>query len=95
MSKYYKPVIDLVATGSNIRKLRLENGISVRTLQSIFNFSYPQAIYNWEHGVDVPKIDNLIVLAQIYGVSIDEIIVTKKIEIEVKTDSKVAFLESA
>ena len=30
------PVIDLVATGNNIKRLRLERGLTVRDLQSYF-----------------------------------------------------------
>lgn len=32
------PVIDLVATGNNIRRLRMERGLTVRDLQSYFGF---------------------------------------------------------
>lgn len=95
MKKYMKPVIDLVSTGTRIRSLRLQSGISVRTLQTIFCFSYPQAIYNWEHGIDIPKIDNLIVLAQVFGVAIEDIIVTRMVEVDVDTDDDGGILVSA
>ena len=39
------PVIDLVATGNNIRRLRMERGLTVRELQSYFGFEEPRAIY--------------------------------------------------
>ena len=42
------PVIDLVATGNNIRRLRLERGMTVRDLQSYFGFEEPRAIYKWQ-----------------------------------------------
>ena len=32
------PVIDLVATGNNIRRLRMERGLTIRALQSYFGF---------------------------------------------------------
>ena len=44
------PVIDLAATGENIRRLRLERGMSVRDLQSYFGFEEPRAIYKWQKG---------------------------------------------
>ena len=44
------PVIDLVATGDNIRRLRLERGMTVRDLQSYFGFEEPRAIYKWQKG---------------------------------------------
>lgn len=85
-SIFDKPVIDIVETGKNIRNLRIKSGISVRTLQTIFSFTYPQAIYNWEHGVDIPKIDNLLVLAQLFDVRVEDLIVTKTVEVEVDTN---------
>ena len=40
---------------------------------------YPQAIYNWENPDDktLPRLDNLVVLAKLYDVSIDELIAIK------------------
>ncbi len=39
------PAIDMVKTGQNIRKLRIQAGLSVKDLQDIFGFSTPQALY--------------------------------------------------
>ena len=39
------PVIDPIATGKNIIRLRAERGMSVRDLQAYFGFEEPQAIY--------------------------------------------------
>lgn len=71
------PVIDMVATGINIERLRRKAGLSVKNIQDIFGFSTPQAIYKWQHGTALPTIDNLAVLAAVLGVTIDEIIVYK------------------
>ena len=70
------PAVDMVATGMNINKLRDDAGLTVKDLQRIFGFATPQAIYKWQHGVAMPTIDNLVVLARVLGVTIDEIIVT-------------------
>lgn len=69
------PTIDLVATGINISRLREDAGMTVRDLQEIFGFATPQAIYKWQHGAAMPTIDNLVVLAQVLDVTIDEILV--------------------
>lgn len=69
------PVIDLTATGENITRLRKGAGISVREIQEVFGFSTPQAIYKWQNGTALPTIDNLVVLAAILNVTIDEILV--------------------
>ena len=69
------PVIDPVATGRNIVRLRTERGMTVRDLQEYFGFEEPQAIYKWQHGTAMPTIDNLVVLAAVLDVPMDEIIV--------------------
>ena len=70
------PTVDLVATGKNIEKLRKEAGLSVKELQNIFGFGTPQAIYKWQQGATLPSIDNLVMLAKVFQVHIEDIIVT-------------------
>ena len=72
------PIIDMVKTGQNIKKLRKEMGMSVRDLQKVFGFTTPQAIYKWQHGDCMPSIDNLFVLATLFQVHMEEIIVIDK-----------------
>lgn len=69
------PVIDMIRTGQNIRKLRERAGLSVKDLQDIFGFATPQAIYKWQHGAAMPTIDNLVVLAAVFEVQMEEILV--------------------
>lgn len=69
------PAIDMAATGRNIMRLREAAGLTVRELQDIFGFATPQAIYKWQHGAAMPTVDNLVVLAAVLGISMDEIIV--------------------
>ena len=69
------PVIDMAATGGNIVRLRREAGMSVKDLQNIFGFSTPQAIYKWQRGIAMPTIDNLVVLAAVFNITVDEILV--------------------
>ena len=71
------PFIDTIATGRNIDRLRLAAGFSVRDLQMIFGFTTPQAIYKWIHGTAMPTIDNLVILAAVLGVTLDEIVVVE------------------
>ena len=69
------PTINLVATGQNIVRLRKAAGLSVKDLQDIFGFATPQAIYKWQKGTAMPTIDNLVVLAMVFHVKMDDIIV--------------------
>lgn len=75
------PTIDMVATGKNIARLREAAGLTVKDLAEIFGFATPQAVYKWQHGTAMPTIDNLVVLAAVFDVTLDEIIV---IDVEVK-----------
>ena len=70
------PTIDMIKTGQNINMLRKQAGLSVRDLQDIFGFATPQAIYKWQQGVALPTIDNLVVLAAVLKVRLDDILVT-------------------
>lgn len=72
-----RPTIDMVKTGANILRLRELKGLSVKELQDILGFATPQAIYKWQHGTTLPTVDNLVVLAMIFQVRIDDILVVK------------------
>lgn len=69
------PTIDMVRTGRNINRLRKLAGVSVKDLQDVFGFTTPQAIYKWQHKTALLTIDNLVVLASVLGVRIDDILV--------------------
>ncbi len=69
------PTINMVATGKNIKRLRKAAGISVRDLQDVFDFRTPQAIYKWQRGEAMPTIDNLVILAVVFQVKIDDILI--------------------
>ena len=69
------PTIDMMATGRNIMRLREAAGLTVKDVQDIFGFATPQAVYKWQHGTALPTIDNLVVLAAVFGVTMDEIVV--------------------
>ena len=70
------PTIDLAMTGANIVNLRKAAGLTDRDLQVAFGFNSPQAIYKWQNGTALPTIDNLIGLAAMLHVRIDDILVT-------------------
>ena len=72
------PVIDMIATGANITAMRRRAGLSVRDLQDIFGFTTPQAIYKWQRGDTMPTLDNMVALAAVFGVTVDDILVFQK-----------------
>ena len=69
------PTINLALTGANIMNLRKAAGLSVHDLQMAFGFNSPQAIYKWQNGTALPTVDNLLVLAALLHVRIDDILI--------------------
>ena len=55
--------------------MRINAGLTVKDVQDVFGFSTPQAIYKWQRGTALPTVDNLVVLAAIFGVKIDDILI--------------------
>ncbi len=78
MQQNQYPVIDPVATGENIVRLRQERGLSVRDLQAFFGFEEPQAIYKWQRGKSLPSVDNLYALGALLDVPMDEILISAR-----------------
>ncbi len=81
--QYNKRIVDLQATGTNIKFLRVQSGFSVKDIQSIFNFEHPQAIYNWESGKTLPSIDNLLILSDLFDINVEEIVKTYYVQIDI------------
>ncbi len=69
------PMIDMALTGANIMSLRKAAGLTVHDLQTVFGFNSPQAIYKWQNGMALPTVDNLVVLAAMLRVKIDDILI--------------------
>ena len=79
------PVIDPVATGANIVRLRKERGLTVRDLQAYFGFEEPTAIYRWQRGDNLPSLDNMVALSKLFGVTIEEILVLEPLDVTGET----------
>lgn len=72
------PYIDMEETGKRINVLRSERGLVVADIQHHFNFYTPQAVYKWINGQSIPTVDNLVILADMFGCKIDDILVIKR-----------------
>ena len=75
------PVIDLPRTGRCIEQQRRQAGLTVRDLQAYFGFEYPQAIYKWQHGECLPTVDNLLALARLLQVPMEDLLVYENQEV--------------
>ena len=82
MTKMF-PVIDPVATGENIVRLRKARGLTVRDVQNWFGFEEPQAIYKWQKGKSLPTVDNLYALGALLDVPMEEILVQQRPQLNI------------
>ena len=73
------PIIDTAATGANIKNIMRTKGFKVADVQARCGFATPQAIFKRFRGDAVPTIDNMIIIADMFGVTIDQIIIIKRI----------------
>ena len=80
VSSFSIPTIDVPATSQKLKNLREKNNISVAQIQKLLGMENPQSIYTWENPEKkyLPRIDNLIALAKLYKVTLDEIIIIKE-----------------
>lgn len=67
--------IDMAATGKNIKKLMKKNRYTHKKLCAALGLSTVQATYKWTQGKVLPSIDNQLVLAWIFHVRIEDLLV--------------------
>lgn len=72
-----RPRVNMEKTGERIIELREKAGLSVRRLADKLGYVNPQLIYEWQKGRVVPSADNLVALAYIFNVKIEDILVTE------------------
>ena len=75
------PVIDIELSCKNLKSLCKERGISANDLRRALRLESVQACYKWFEGKNLPSIDNLYIIAQVLGVKVDDIIVTKEVDV--------------
>lgn len=82
------PIIDIPATGRNIKQLREARGLSVEDVQNWFGFAAPQAVYKWQKGKTLPTVDNLYALGALFEVPMEEILIPCKPELNIVSDGQ-------
>ena len=70
-------VIDTVKTGKNIERLMAERGLTARDIQQRLGFAERRPVYFWLAGKNLLSIDNLLMLAEMLHVSMDDILVRR------------------
>lgn len=81
------PVVDLERTGQNIKRIMQLKGFCVRDVQDFLKLSTPQSIYHWFDGRNLPTVDNLYALSELFQITVDAILVgNRKFECRCQND---------
>ncbi len=68
------PLISKLETGINLRKIMDMRDISAKDIQDYLGLGCVQSVYRWLDGINMPTIDNLYALSELFQVPIDEIV---------------------
>lgn len=73
-------------TANRLQQFRKQNGYSQEVLAEKLGISR-QSISKWERAESSPEIDNLMALAKIYGITIDELLDTSSDKVVIKNEN--------
>ena len=76
------PIIDIEASCKNLKRLCKDRGYSATDLQKALGLESCQACYKWFSGKNLPSIDNLLVISYLLDVTLEEILVTKNVNVQ-------------
>ena len=68
------PLINKRETGVNLRRIMDMRGITPKDVQEYLGLGCVQSVYRWFDGVNMPTIDNLYALSELFQVPIDAIV---------------------
>ena len=70
------PCVDVKATGDNIRAICAKTGTKVSDVADAVGIS-KTAVYKWINGSAMPTVDNIVILASIFNVRMDDIVAVR------------------
>lgn len=76
-SKSY-PNIDMHQTGIQLKLYMDRAGLSVKDIQKYLYLSCPQPIYRWIQGKILPSVDHLLMLSELFGVHMEDLLVKRQ-----------------
>lgn len=68
------PVISKRETGTNLRSIMDSRNLSAKDVQKYLGLGCVQSVYRWLDGINMPTIDNLYALSELFQVPIDAIV---------------------
>lgn len=76
------PLINKRETGINLRRIMDIRGITPKDVQEYLGLGCVQSVYRWLDGINMPTIDNLYALSELFQVPIDAIVRGNRAPIE-------------
>ena len=67
--------INMEETGKNLKQLVQASGYSVKDIMEITGITTEQAIYKWYSGRSIPSLEVQLILSQVLGKNLEEILV--------------------
>lgn len=68
------PLIDKPGTADKIIYFMKINNLNPKDVQGYLELTCVQTVYRWLEGINIPTIDNLYALSQLFGIQIDDMI---------------------
>lgn len=68
------PTIDKKKTGCRLKYLMVREGLKPADIQRYLGLACVQTVYRWLKGVNVPTVDNLYALGELFHTRIDDIL---------------------
>ena len=68
------PLINKRETGINLRRIMDMRGITAKDVQEYLGLGCVQSVYRWLDGINMPTIDNLYALSELFQIPIDAIV---------------------
>lgn len=72
------PNIDMQRTGIRLKEFIQKSGYCVADIQEYLHLSCPQPVYRWFKGMILPSVDHLLMLSELLGVHMEELLVKKQ-----------------
>ena len=69
------PVVDMVKTGQNIKRIMQARGLTVKDIQEFLELGTPQGIYHWFDRRSMPTLDNLYALSELFRLPVDALLI--------------------
>lgn len=72
------PNIDMQRTGIRLKEFIQKSGYCVADIQEYLHLSCPQPVYRWFKGMILPSVDHLLMLSELLGVHMEDLLVKKQ-----------------